>query len=198
MKWKSIVGIALILASVLGMYLWESRGRERLTSEEVVTAARDLPQGSVVSAEDLRLARLPRAAVLKDALRMPEAEALIGQELAVPLCENQQLLTGYFTPAPEKIPAGQSYFVLPGDWIYQRSSAMRGGDRIDIYLLPQKQRIGSYTVAFVKDAAENDIEESDTRVISHVELLCSAEEYFTLYDAVQEQGAGCLLLVIRR
>ena len=57
---KKLAGFLIITAALVSLAVWELWGRESLAYKEVLVLVRDLPAGSVISAEDLDLIRLEK------------------------------------------------------------------------------------------------------------------------------------------
>ncbi|MBR3035616.1 MAG: hypothetical protein IKI53_09635, partial [Firmicutes bacterium] len=120
---------------------------------------------------------------------------------------NQQVAKEDFGSAAAQVPEGKSVYVLPQSWIYSRSSSLRAGDRVLIYSMPEKKPLGAYTLAFVRDNAEQEVFDTNlpsgvlertapSSIISSLEILCTEQEYFALFDEVQLAGPGSLLVVM--
>lgn len=208
MRWKALIGAALIIISLSGTVFWELRGRESFLLTPVLTVNADLSRGKKINAADLREIRVPRDGVVRGALRASDASAIIGKEAGCELFVNQQLLLSQFSSKDDGIAAGHSAFSIPSSWICSRSSALRAGDRVSIYAMPEKRYLGSYGVAFVKDASEQEVTGGpeghvlERRVsssqISGIEILCRLGDYFEIYDAASssEEPEGSLLIVM--
>ncbi|MCR4804439.1 MAG: SAF domain-containing protein [Clostridia bacterium] len=207
MKWKTIAGIVLIALSVAAMYIWETRGRDRLLLQPVLSAAADMEAGHVVTEEDLSVLEvLPQTAV-SGALSPADAGQIIGLRAGHRVAANQQLLPSDFAAAGVRLPKGKSVYVLPSEWILSRSCSLRAGDKVQIYAMPEKKLLGTYSLAFVRDTQEQevvDLERADgvlgrtspSSIISSLEIICTNGEFFSIYDAVQEAGPFCLLVVM--
>ena len=106
-----------------------------------------------------------------------------------------------------QVPEGKSVYVLPESWIYSRSSSLRAGDSVQIYSMPEKKLMGTFTLAFVRDNAEQEVQDTNlpsgvlertapSSIISNLEILCTQQEYFELFDEVQLAGPASLLVVM--
>ena len=208
MAWKTIVGICLIIGSLLTLVFWEVKGREYLLSPTLL-ASRDIPAGTLIGAEDLTKSRIPAENVLTGAVLPQDADMLVGLAATCDLLANQQLVASYFQPESSVMSKGQSVFVLPEFWIYSRSSALRSGDTVSLYVMPESISIGTFIVAFVKDSNENEVcdtggqnfalldRKNTMSGISHIEIICTLEEYLSINSKVTEAGFGNLLIVIQ-
>ena len=207
MKWKSIAGIALVILSVAAMYYWETRGRDNFLLVPVLAASDDIEAGTIVGEEDFTVLRVPPETVAAATLTPSEAVYLYGQRAGRHIRRNQQVAKEDFGSAAAQVPEGKSVYVLPQSWIYSRSSSLRAGDRVLIYSMPEKKPLGAYTLAFVRDNAEQEVVDTNlpsgvlertapSSIISSLEILCTEQEYFALFDEVQLAGPGSLLVVM--
>ncbi|NMA93916.1 MAG: hypothetical protein GX975_04555 [Clostridiales bacterium] len=208
MKWKTIVGIVLIILSAAGMFLWETMGREKLMLVSVLASSTDIRQGNEVDAAQFKEIKVLPENLPKDTLLASDAEKLKGKRASRNIYAGQQLCARDFTEAGGALPDGMSIYVLPESWIYARSSSLRAGDEIELYCMPEKISLGIYKVAFVRDSAEREVidqipadavleRNTPSAAIASVEILCNAQQYFKLFDAVQAAGPASLLLAMR-
>jgi len=212
MKWKVIIGIFLILLSIGGMVFWETYGRDMVTLTPVLTVSADIPEGSVIRAEDLKQMQIPKEDVISGALTEADAASLIGTYADIDLLVNQQLVPSYFSTRDLGIGKGESVFSIPKAWIMSRSSALRAGDRVRIYSMPEQVFLGSYRLAFVKDNTEQEVvggsqrrvldRQAASAAISGVEIICTLSDYFKIFDSVtqsfedEDRSEGPLLIVM--
>lgn len=208
MKWKTIIGIILIILSAAGMFLWETMGREKVMLVSVLASSKDVRQGSEVEAGGFKEIKVLPENLPKDILKPSDLEKLKGQRASRNIYAGQQLCARDFTEAGELLPDGISIYVLPESWIYARSSSLRAGDEVELYCMPEKKSLGVYKVAFVRDSAEREVVDqipteavlernTPSAAIASVEILCNAQQYFELFDAVQAAGPASLLLAMR-
>src|SRR5665647_1208573 len=208
MRWKTICGIIMILGSLLLLTFWEIKGREIILMTPVIAASHDIILGTTLTKEDFMEIRVSPENILVGALMSKDIESLTGLISNCEIYANQQLLPSYFKKENLKISKEQSIFVLPELWIYSRSSAIRAGDKIALYNLPNSEKIGVFIVAFVKDdneqevkdLVENNIDILDrtqaTSEISHIEIICTLAEYLSIYNKVVDSGYGNLLIIM--
>ncbi|MBR3297377.1 MAG: SAF domain-containing protein [Firmicutes bacterium] len=212
MKWKVVIGVLLIALSIVGMYYWESYGRDRVMLTPVLTVAADIPEGSLIRAEDLAEMRVPGEDVISGALTLADAGSVVGKYASLDLLVNQQLVSNYFCNRDLGIDKGESVFSIPSSWIFSRSSALRAGDRVRIYSMPEQIYLGSFRLAFVKDNTEQEVTGGSHRAvldrqvassaISNIEIICSLSDYFRIFDSVaasfedEDRTEGPLLIVM--
>ena len=196
MKINTIIGILLILLSLAAMFFWETAGRDMFTTTSVLVCAAPVRKGDNVDASDFRVMNISKDSVLEGAMSPQDTEALEGTVANVDLIENQQILSSYFSRSVRSGKNGQSIFVIPEEWIFSRSSALRSGDTVSIYRMPEKEKLGTYHVAFVRDSSEQEVtdlepgartvlERKDSgRKISGIEIICTLDDYSRLYESV--------------
>ncbi len=195
MNYKNIAGIAMIALSLCGMIFWEMFGREALTLETVVVAAADIREGSVVDAASFRLAKLPKDSVIASSVSWDQAMALSGKVARIDIMENQQIDVSAFTEKSRLISEGVSIFSIPKEWIYSRPAGLRAGDGVAIYLMPEEQLLGSFTIAYLRDSSEQAVlgtgknetilsRNGSTALVNSVEILASTSSYFKIFDAM--------------
>ena len=207
MKWKSIAGLVLVILSVAAMYFWETKGRDSLLLMPVLAAAGDIEAGTVVGEEHFTTLRVPPETVAAATLTPSEAVYLYGQRACRHIRRNEQIAKEDFGSTHAQVPEGKSVYVLPQSWIYSRSSSLRAGDSVMIFSMPEKKPMGTYTLAFVRDSAEQEVIDTNlpsgvlertapSSIIFNLEILCTEQEYFDLFDEVQLAGPGSLLIVM--
>lgn len=182
MRLKTIIGIVLIVASFSGIVVWECVGRSRVSSSEVLVAAHDIEPGSVVSVADFMTARVEKNGLLEGVLSPQSAASLEGLTAKYPMSAGQQVLS-FYVGRDDRLAEGESFYVLPSSWIYSRSSLTEEGDECSIYLMPDERKLGSYTAVLVGE---------------NVEIICSSEEYFRIYEELNANAGSSLLIVIDR
>ena len=207
MKWKSIAGIILVVLSVAAMYFWETKGRDSFLLMPVLAAAKDIDAGTVVSEEHFTVLRVPPETAASAAMMPSAAIHVLGLRATRHIRRNEQVAKEDFGSETAQIPEGKSVYVLPQSWIYSRSSSLRAGDNVWIFSMPEKKPLGCYTLAFVRDNAEQEVLDTNlpsgvlertapSSIISSLEILCTEQEYFDLFDEVQQAGPASLLIVM--
>lgn len=197
MKVKTIIGIMLIIVSLAALVFWEVSGREAFTTKPVLAAAGPVPKGTVLGAAHLKVVRISAEECPADALAPGSEALLLGKAAAVALSENQPLTKNLVKDCSETFQNGQSVFSVPPEWIYSRPAFLRAGDRVAVYTLPEKEKLGSFEIAYVRDSTEQAVlgdelpdagvlgRNSASGIIASVELLCKPSDYFTLYERAQ-------------
>ena len=180
MKLKTILGFALIILSIAGMIFWESYGREAIVSIDILTASRDIAAGETVSDGDIRVSSVDKSFVMPSALAPESLDSLAGMRLVSPVKEGQQLAMDMFTDSPVLINDGESFFVIPGSWIFTISCFSETEDLCDVYLMPEKKLLGSYVLASKGE---------------DIEIVCTPGEYFRMFDLLKSEESSSLMIV---
>lgn len=209
MQWKTLLGIFLIIGSLLTLVFWETKGREILLLSPVLTACVDIEKGVTIDETYFKEARMLPENILNNAFLPHDASALNNLVSNCKICANQQLLPSYFQEEHTLLQVDESIFVLPALWIYSISSAVRAEDTVVLYSLPENICLGQYTVAFVKDGNDQEVRDvsgkqgdflkrsDSTSEISHIEIICTTEEYRSICHVVTAAGFGNLLIVLK-
>lgn len=64
-----------------------------------------------------------------------------------------------------------SFYVIPSDWIYSRSTKMQSGSTVGVYSMALREKFGSFGVAFVSDDS--------------VEIVCTLDDYYRITDNIR-------------
>lgn len=220
-KLKPVLGILLILLSVAGLFLWEWKGRETIMTVEVLVAKEDIRQGDRVSSGMFAAKGIPKANLLEEALTSGDLELIRGKVASQFIAKNGQVLMDYFREDKFRLDGDESVFVIDPGWISMRSSALRRGDIIDIYGSGGLGLLGTFRVAYVKDAAEREVRDAgaetggsssgsvgngildrpdSTSVIDHIEIISTFREYERLAACITGAGGTTptALIIVQR
>ena len=181
MKVKSIIGVILITASVLGMYFWETSLRERMIFTEVLAAAVDIDEGDIAGKDSFKVISVSQDSLVLGFLKAENAEALYGKTCVFPLKENALVFKGSFEDAPKPEDDGMYTLALPAGWIFEGSSDVSEGAETLIYLLPAGEYMGSYEVRGSGDGS--------------VKIRCDLGSYFSILEGLGKSTDNSLLLV---
>lgn len=197
-KARVIVGVLLIVCAAAGLVFWEMKGREAVTTDQVLVAARTIEGGTKITQDMFLSAPVPEKLRIRGSLSATQFSKIQGLAAAQTIRENAQVSTADFQKDGFYLSGDQSIYVIPEEWIYMRSSALRRGDRIAVYGKAGGQELGSYQVAFVKDSAEREVldvgesrksrtlERTDsTSQISRVEIISDMAGYQKLKQAAE-------------
>jgi hypothetical protein len=214
-RWRFLSGILLLALSVAGLLYWEAEGRNRVLMAEAVAATRDIEAGSAISADMLTVIQIPKESRIKNGFTAEEMSGLVGKTVSQPIYEKQQLSESAFVAAEDGLAAGESYFVIPAEWIAMRSSALRRGDHVEIAGADGgAANFGVYRLAFVKDADEGEVRDisligeivqerrkrkdrtDSGSAIDHVEIIATAEAYFRIRAYASGKEGPSLILIL--
>lgn len=220
-KWRPILGILLIIISVAGLFLWEWKGREAVMTEEVLIAREEIRKGESVSARMFTSKGVPKTDLLEGVLIPKDLDRVLGKVAAQMIAKNSQIITDYFQDDTFYLDRNESIFVIDSDWIAMRSSALRRGDIVDIYGSGGLGLLGTFRVAYVKDAEEREVKDAgaeaggtgagtngssilerpdSTSVIDHIEIITTFPEYEALVNAINGAGGTtpAALIIVQR
>lgn len=216
-KLKAILGIALILLSIAGLFFWELKGRETVMTDQVLVAEEEILKGTMVSGSMLAVKGVPKSNLLEGALTPADAALIQGKVASQFIPKNDQIIMEYFCDDEFYLKKDESIFVIDPGWIAMRSSALRRGDVIDIYGSNGRGLIGTYRVAYVKDASEREVKNAgedtsgnagadilerpdSTSVIDHFEIISTFREYENLVNCVNGSGGTTpeALIIVQR
>jgi hypothetical protein len=209
-------GIALALLAALGLVFWETAGRTELLMDRVVVASADIRAGTLLRADMLTTVPIPKDGVIATGFSAGREDEIVGMKTAWPIAARQQISSDMFAREDDYLKAGESFFVIPIEWIAMRSSALRRGDTVEIApASSERAGFGRYKLAFVKDREELEVRDmlpsgellSETlerrdrtdanAVIDHVEIIATKTAYAAIRAFAESAGAPSLLLIQR-
>lgn len=205
-KFRPAIGILMIILAIGSMFYWESYGRERFFTEEALYAKHEIKKGELINAGMLKAGRISHENLVQGAVGMNEIKDVVGKIAEFNIPENCQLSKSMFSKRDFFIGKGRAIFVIPQEWIYMRSSSLRKGDKIDIYSLSQRAKIGKFSVAFVKDNVDREItdlngtkkellnRDSTSGVIDHIEIICNEDVYSKIRALCQINPKDLLII----
>ncbi len=216
-KIRSIVGILLILSAVAGLLFWEWKGREAVLTDKVLVAAAEIQKGTEVNSDMFLTISVPKKNLLEGALKPIDTKLLQGKRASQFIAKNGQIIIDYFRENTFRLQQDESIFVIDPDWVVMRSSALRRGDVVDIYGTNGLGFLGTFRVAYVKDAAEREVRDAgesegscgsedilcrpdSTSVIDHIEIISTFREYEYLVQSVSGEGGAtpAALILVQR
>jgi len=202
-----VLGLLLIIFAVAGLIFWEVRGRETMLLDTVIVAKERIPAGTLITRDLLSAAGILEENRIQGGLSWDKLHLAIGQVAVQDIVENSQISEEFLAESDFYIRSNESIFVLHPEWIAMRSSSIRRGDWIDIYESGSFDKIGSYRVAFVKDANELEVTDGEgseefnaldrtvsTSLISHIEIIADMEEYEKIARLAGNNETGLLLV----
>ena len=222
-KLRSILGILLILLSIVGLFLWEWKGRETLMTDEVLVAKEEIRKGAIVDSGMFITKGVPRENLLPGALTPGAVRSIQGKAASQFIAENGQVVADYFRADEFSLGQDESVFVIDPGWIGMRSSALRRGDIVDIYGSGGLGLLGTFRIAYVKDDADREVRNvaADTgvnveagkqgdrgilerpdgsAVIDHIEIISTFQEYENLVNSIGggDETTPAALIIVQR
>ena len=212
---RIILGVLLLIASIAGVFFWETIGRSKLMMEEVIAAGRDIRAGAVIEENMLSLIEIPKGSRIKKGFSAEEWGLVVGKRTALPISGKQQLSADFFLDETAELAEDEAFFKIPGSWIAMRSSSLRRGDYVEIFGDNIGINFGIFRLASVKNANENEVKDISIKgdvlnepeainnrldtdsVIDHVEIVTRPEVYYNLRAYVEGKELASLVLVRR-
>ena len=179
-KWRTYLGVGLMVLSVLAMLLWETTFRNRVAFRSVLVCAGDIAEGAILKPENLKTAAVTPQSLIEGALQEEDAELVIGLAARFPVKKNQQITEDMFQSGTE---VRLSSFVIPEVWIWSESALDREGDVIGLHMVDSGDLLGCYRISMAPESGRD------------LEILCSLEDFMNIRAAVLAAGPPCLLVV---
>ncbi len=186
---KPFIGILVMAVAVAGMYLWESRGREVLLTQKVLTVTDEVEAGEVLSEDMLSSKAYLRENVAEGALLAGEEDFAVGLKTKVNLHSGTQLNEAYLA-VPGEPAKDMSSFAISRSEISHLSPSLRAGDTVDLFTEDLGERLGRFKLSYVRDEKGQPVFEADgtdgsdffsrgesTGEIETIEIMSSLEEY---------------------
>ena len=73
-------------------------------------------------------------------------------------------------PYEEIYEKDMSFYVIPSDWIYSKSTKLKSGASVGIYSMALREKFGSFSVAFVSEQS--------------IEIICTLDDYYRINDSI--------------
>ena len=186
---KTVIGAALMLLSLAGVFYWESAGRERALMVRVAASSRDLSAGELLSASDVMELSVPPEAAVSGAMSPEAAASLVGMRAVRAVRAGEQLRGDLFASEVRLLEPGQSIFSVPSAWIYSRPASLCAGDRLRLFTV-EGEDLGSYTAAYLRGSSEqalnlprrgeNILSRVSDGMIENIEIVCSPDDFFRI------------------
>ncbi len=129
---KSIFGIILLVASIVGIYSWESWGRQRLTTKQIIVLSTDVSANTLITEDMLTYSYRSMEHIIDNPVT--DKNDIIGKMSKGFIASNSALSQYYFEEADLIPQEGEYIFQLPKSWIKSCPSTLRRSD--DAYLYP--------------------------------------------------------------
>lgn len=198
---RPALGLLFMVLAVTGFLLWENMGREAFKEETVLVASLNIERGHIMKEKDITEVSITKKLIPEGALKKTDFQKLETMEAKQFISKNSPLVLGYFEESNTKLEKGHSFFTIPKEWIFTRSSTLRRGDTVDIYRRSDLFLIGTYKVGYVKDQEDKEIKSKDemreesTGTIHHIEVECTFSDYKVL---MEEADLGETLILVQR
>ena len=179
---RAVVGGVLMAVAAVGVYLAYDRASTG-ASQTVVVAARDLPAGHVLDADDVR----PVDADLPDSAAdgtFPSADALVGRVVLGPISEGEILQAGSITDDPAVPDLHEVALNLPRGQL--AVGRLKEGERVDVFATSDDR-----TTSVVRGAVVVQLEADDagsltsTREVTLVVAVPSGDAVAALVHALR-------------
>jgi len=210
---KQIIGVLLIVTAVAALVYWETDGRSRVVTKQVLVASENIMQGEMITRQMLSVVNAMPDTVILGAFAPDEFHKIEGKEASQNIVRNQQISEALLREPVEIIRDRRSPYVIKPEWIYSRSSSLRRGDIVQIYSSDGSHFVGEFEVAFVKDVADKEVIDmvgedgrmgspvADIRsrinssgIISHLEILTELAEYREILQFIESTGEQLLIV----
>ena len=126
---RKAIGIALILISILGMYGWETWGKERLFYDDVLVLKENAERGTVITEEMLTVREMD---VDEPYISFEDRERVVGMQTAGIIHKGVPLFEEYFEEPDLSPNEKQDRYglCLSEEWIASRPAALARGDKV--------------------------------------------------------------------
>ncbi len=181
MKLKSVIGLILMILSIVGMYFWETKVREKMIFTKVLAAAVDISEGDTAGRDSFKEISVSSESLVAGFLTPENAETLYGKSCVFPLKANSVVFYGAFEDAKEEEDDGMRTLSIPRSWIFEGSADVSAGTGVSIYYVPSGKYAGNYDVS---NAGETS-----------VMIRCELESYFAMVSELEKNKDAKLLLV---
>lgn len=206
-KMKGFIGIVIILAAILLIFVWETYGREALTYQDVLVLKEDVEAHTVISKDMLGYLSLDADTILWEPILDPQQ--VIGKETITAIPKATMLSDSWFAETNLAVGEGEFIFAIPETWIYNFPQTLRRGDTLYFYPINTSEFTTSVfsgdnaileaTVSYVKDSTNKEVVDvtpqriDGTSSVSDVSVIITPEQYRLLKNAF-EAGYQFVLL----
>ena len=210
---NTFIGILLICLAVSALLFWEVAGRELFLMKPVLIAKSDIEKGTVLSHDLFKSVSVPIDALVEDAVAPGDASLLTDKIAAIPIISGAQLSERIVIEPNDAIKPDTSSFVIKNEWIALCTSALRRGDKIELMYGNGEISLGTYEVAFVKDAEGREVIDTSNGIssfraetgsaartnpsapIHHIEVECEWEDYKKILNICSTKAKATLIIV---
>ena len=199
-KLRPLLGILILALSAAGLYFWETCGRDKLLTEEVLTSACTISAGEVIESSMLTRKAYLRENVASGALAAGEEALVTGLRAKVDIPAGMQLNEAVLT-MPGDVEGDMSCFAIDVAELAHISPSIRAGDTVDFYSEDVSERLGRYRVAYVRNDKGQPVTElsgkegsdflkrgESTGEIAEIEIITDTEDYGRLVSYMRDVG----------
>lgn len=190
----------LIIAALAGIIFWETIGREAIIYKEIIVAASDIQEGSIITNNMISTKAFQKDNTISNAITKDKINSILGKKAKHNISQNAQITEDFFYCNEFYLKENESIYVIKPEWIYSMSASIRRGDRVSIYTFEELEKIGTYQVAFVKDNNDREVKTVESNsdallertdgssMIHYIEIICDITEYQKILDKTKEES----------
>lgn len=130
---KGIIALAIMIISMVLMYLYLSFGQEAFSTKSVIVTAVDIDQGTVISYEHFTEKKVEDKDLISGSISVEELSSIIGLAATQFIPANSQVVSRYFEKPGIVITEDKFVYKIPNNWIYAVPSSIRRSDEVLIY-----------------------------------------------------------------
>lgn len=210
---NTFIGVLLICLAISALLFWEAAGREMFLMKPVLVAKSDIEKGTVLSPDLFRSVSVPVDALVDGAIVPADTGILYGKVTALPVISGAQLSERVLVEKDDIAQPDTSSFVIKNEWIMLCTSALRRGDKIEIMFGRGDISLGTFQVAYVKDAEGREVTDTQNGLsgfrsedsttartnpsapIHHIEIECEWKDYKSIMNLCMSKSGASLILV---
>ena len=199
-KFKSILGVLLLVLSICFFVFWELEGRNSFMYKEVVVLKDSIEKGTLVTQDLLMKTYVDASSVVENSVN--DETVVLGLEAKHFIPKNSQIVREYFDSPEIVVDDNEKIMKLPENLLYSFPQTLRRKDIVYFYPVSgtgegqgqvmHKEPVVSAVVAYVKDSANREVLSIDesrlvgSSVISSIEVILSQEDFRYLEEYVNK------------
>lgn len=218
-KLKGLIGIALIIAAIGGIFFWENFGRQAFLYKQIVVLNKDTEKNTVITKDMISLEKRDESLLIPNAVTDPSQ--IIGLKAKQYIPKGLELSKRFFDKAQMVLKKDEYIAKIPDDWIYAFPQSLRRTDHVFFYPIKSEKEktepiaysngstftsamnrdlkpLTDATVAYVKDA--NNREVIDTGIermdgssnIASIEIITDKQK-IDILKIYREAGYGFII-----
>lgn len=135
---KGIIALAILIISMVFMYLYLTFGQEALLTKSVLVSIVDIEQGTIISHEYFTEKKVYDDDLISGSIGAGQLSSIIGLASTQFIPANSQILGRYFEKPGIVVTGDKFVYKIPNNWIYAVPSSIRRSDEILIYEINSK------------------------------------------------------------